>query len=568
MKKIITSLLLLLFLNASAQIGGGWDWAFNTGSLGGTTFKHLKYTSDGSEILMGGQALAAAYFGATTLTATPQGSLPGNIKFFGKINSTTTVTTIIRSFINIPVNFDCITTDDAGNFYIGGAFVSTTDFDFGNGVVIPASAFKMSVVAKFDAAGNTIWAKTFQMGATGSANNTILKLAVSNAGNVFFWGFNPNTDANGKRNSPLYKLDSNGNTIWFKDALNNSNIVSNVNQELYLSDKFIDTNENVHLFVSTASTSGYTFNGISYPTSNASAGSSTLISLDASGNLINGQTFQGGVTHFQVNRTTGNLIFGWNQFNSNPGAFQQLPHPFGSVVPSYANAFTGMMELDINLNFVKAKDYSTVLDNPFQITGSGNRFLSLPNGKLVIATKFYKTAAYSAGVNSMYPADANKYASAIIETDVNWNIEKFIFGGKAADTYQDYLIANNDTYIIASGFYAEEPGNFTSNPPLPTTSFGTVNLTGFNAASNFTTAYGTYSTGSSFRQDVAIAQCKSANFPSIASTTWLGISNNWNTPSNWSNGVPTNQLKAVFNAPTAFYPTVSTTPTAATLEVL
>lgn len=567
MKNTITSIFILLFVTTNAQIGDGWDWAFNTGSLGGTTFKHLKYTSDGSEIMMGGQALAAAYFGATTLTAPPQSGLPGNIKFFGKVNSATSSQTIIRSFINIPVNFDCITTDDAGNFYIGGAFVGVTDFDFGNGVIIPASDFKKSVIAKFDAAGNALWAKTFQMGATGSANNNVLKLAVSNAGNIFFWGFNPNADVNGKRNAPLYKLDSNGNTIWFKDALNNSSIVSNINNELYLSDKFIDANENVHLFVSTSSTLGFAFNGISYPTSNASAGSSTLISLNSNGDLINGQTFQGGVTHFQVNRTSGNLVFGWDQFNANPGAFQSLPHPFGTVAPSYINAFTGMMEITNTLSFVKAKDYSTTIDNPFQITGSGNRFLSLPNGKLLIATKFYKTAAYSAGVNSMYSADATKYASAIVETDVNWGLEKFIFGGKAADASQDYLLAFNDTYLIASGFYAEEPGYFTSTPPLPTTSFGTVNLTGFNAASNFTTAYGVYSTSSSFRFDEAIAQCKSANFPTINATTWLGVTNNWNTPSNWSNGVPTNVMKAVFNAPTPFYPTVAVSPTAATLEV-
>jgi hypothetical protein len=567
MKKIITFLLVLFAFNSNAQIGDGWDWAFNTGSFGGTTFKHLKYTADGSEIMMGGQALGAAYFGATTISAPAQGTYAGNIKFFGKINATTNAQTIIRSFINIPVNFDCITTDDAGNFYIGGAFVSTTDFDFGNGVTVVGAAFKMNVIAKFDPLGNTLWAKTFQMGATGSASNNVIKLAVSNAGNVFFWGFNPNADANGKRNAPLYKLDSNGNTIWFKDALNNSGIVSNVNSESYLSDKFIDANENVHLFVSTASTLGFAFNGISYPTSNASSGSSTLISLNSNGDLITGQTFQGGVTHFQVNRNSGNLIFGWSQFNANPGAFQSLPHPLASLIPSYANAFTGIMEITNNLSFVKAKDYSTTADNPFQITGSGNRFLSLPNGKLLIATKFYKNAAYNVGVNSMYPADATKYASAIIETDINWGLEKFIFGGKAADATQDYLLAYNDTYLIASGFYAEEPGYFTSNPPLPTTSFGSVNLTGFNAASDFTTAY-TFSNSSSFRFDVALAQCKSANFPSIGFTTWLGSTNNWNTPTNWSNGVPTNNMKAIFSGSVPNNPSISTSPNAATLEIM
>lgn len=570
MKKIFTFILSISALFSQAQIGGGWDWAFNTGSLGGTTFKHMKYNAAGTEILMGGQALAAAYFGSNTLTAPPQLSLPGNIKFFGKIDAATGASTIIRSFINIPVNFDCITTDDAGNFYIGGASVTTTDFDFGNGVTIPGSAFKMGVIAKFDATGNTLWAKTFQMGAVGAANNQVLKLAVANSGNIVFWGFNPNsttTTAPYNRNSPLYKLDNNGNILWYKDAINGSNTVGNTFKELYLSDKFIDKDENVYLFVSTSSASGYTFNGVAYPGGSNSYGSSTLISLNAAGVVTKAQTLEGGVSHFQVNRNNGNFIFGWTQLNANPGAFQNLPHPLGSVSPFYANAFTGMIETNKNLNFIKAKDYSTAVDNPFTASINNDKFLSLPNGKMLIATDFYKTVAFYLGVNSGYPADPTKYGNVIIETDTNWNMDKFITGGKAPSVDQTYLAAYNDTYLLGAGFYAEEPGYGTANPPLPTTSFGTVNLTGFNAASNMTTAYGTYSTSSALRYDVAIAQTKSPNFPTIPSTTWLGTTNNWNTESNWSNGVPTNTVKAVFTAGASNYPTVSSTPTAATLEI-
>lgn len=558
MKKTITLLLLLSVVNANAQIGGGWDWAFNTGSLGGTTYKHLKYSSDGSEILMGGQALVAAYFGSTTLTAPKQLSYPGNIKFFGKINTASGVPTIIRSFINIPVNFDCITTDDAGNFYIGGAFVGVTDFDFGNGVTIPASEFKTSVIAKFDNNGNTLWAKTFSMGTLGSANTQIFKLAVSNTGNVFFWGWNP-----GAANYPLYKLDSNGNSLWFKDATGSG--IGTSNNIDYLKDKFIDKDEKVHLFVYGTGTAGFTFDGVAHPGGSSTYGYSTLISLNTTGTVTNAQTFNGAATHFQVNRTNGNLIFRWNQFYPNPGAFQNLPHPFGTVSPYYANAFTGMMETDKNLNFIKAKDYSTILDNPFQVSGNYDKFLSLPNGKLLITTNFTKTAAYYAGTNSAYPADANNYVSAIIETDSNWNMEKFITGGKAGDTNQTYITAYNDTYLLGAEFSAVAAGETTTN--LPTTSFGTVNLTGFNAATDLTTAYGIYSTNSGLRKDVALAQCKSGNFPIIASTTWLGSTNDWNAPVNWTNGVPTNAVKAVFNTPTLNYPTFSTAPTAATLEV-
>lgn len=557
MKKLLF-LLILSFQFSQAQIGDGWDWAFNTGSLGGTTFKHLKYNASGTEILMGGQALAAAYFGSTTLTAPPQSGYPGNIKFFGKINSATSAQTIIRSFINIPLNFDCITTDAAGNFYIGGAFVGVTDFDLGNGVIIPGSEFKKSVIAKFDAAGNTLWAKSYDMGTLNSANTQVFKLAVSNAGNIFFWGWNP-----GSANYPLFKLDANGNTIWSKNATGTG--IGTNGYEDFLKDKFIDNYENVHLFVKGTGTAGFTFDGVAHPGGSSTYGFSTLISVNSGGNVFNAQTMDGGFSNFQVNRSSGNLVFFWNQFYPNPGAFQLLPHPFASVSPSYANAFEGMMETDKNLNFVKAKDYSTTLDNPFTASANYDKFLSLPNGKLIIAKTFAKTGAYSAGVNSVYPADANKFASSLIETDANWNIDKFISGGKAGDAGQTYITAFNDTYLLGAEFSAVQAGYSTT--ALPTTSFGTVNLTGFNAAPNMTTAYGTFSTNSGLRKDVAIVQCKSGNFPTIATTKWIGNNTNWNDPTNWNNGVPTNTMKALFDTPTANYPTVSTSPTAASLEV-
>lgn len=548
-------------MSSNAQIGGGWDWAFNTGSLGGEAIKYLKYTSDGSEILFGGTGLAAAYFGSTTLTAPAQPNYPGDIKYFGKINSATGVPTIIKSFSNLLINFDCITTDDAGNFYIGGGLSGTNPVDLGNGVSV--SGLNKVVIAKFDASGNAVWAKTFDLGVIVGYQKTIYKLAVSNSGNVFFLGYNPNLDANGKVNYPLYKLDSNGETLWYKDALNPNGIVGVFNDSS-LSDKFIDNNENVHLAI--GSTKGFTFDGVNYPgitTKTSLTVFSTLISLNASGTVLRGKTFESEVKSFQVNRTTGNLAFFWSQDTPNAAPFDKLPaQNYGTI-----GAFVGMIETDANFNFIRAKDFFTTYDNPFNIDNDKDIFLALPNGKLVIAKQFSKSKLYSAGVDYIHPSDP-KNASVIIETDANWNIAKFISGGKAPLTDQNVLAAYNDTYAMAAGFFSQDlsqiPGS--SNNLLPTTSYGTVNLTGFNAASDFETAYGTYSTFY-LRKDVAIVQTKSVNFPTIASTTWLGNSTNWNDASNWSNGVPTTAMKAVFSQPTSNYPTVFTSPKAASLEV-
>jgi len=561
MKKTITLILLLFVMNSNAQIGGGWDWAFNTGSLGGEAIKHLKYTSDGSEILFGGTALAAAYFGSTTLTAPAQPNYPGDIKYFGKINSATGIPTIIKSFSNLFINFDCVTTDDAGNFYIGGGLSGTNPADLGNGVSV--SGQNKVVIAKFDASGNAVWAKTFDLGLVGTIQKTIVRLAVSNSGNVFFLGYNPNVDADGKINYPLYKLDSNGETLWYKDALNPNGIVGVFN-ELSLNDKFIDNNENVHLAIGT--TAGFTFDGVNYPSPNNSPSITvytTMISLNASGNILKGKTFDAEVKSFQVNRTTGNLAFFLSQDNPNPSPFDKLPaQNYGPT-----GSFIGMIETDANFNFIRCKDFFTTYDNPFNIDNDKDIFLALPNGKLLIAKQFSKNKLFSAGVDYIHPSDPNN-ASVIIETDADWNITKFISGGKAPLTDQNVLAAYNDTYAMAAGFYSQDLSQTPGNPNnlVPTTSYGTVNLTGFNAAPDFNTAYGIHSTFY-LRKDVAIVQTKSVNFPTIAATTWLGNSTNWNDVSNWSNGVPTNSMKALFNQPTPNYPAVFTSPKAASLEV-
>ncbi|MEO7975594.1 T9SS type A sorting domain-containing protein [Flavobacterium sp.] len=556
MKKTITLILLLFIMNSNAQIGGGWDWAFNTGSLGGEAIKYLKYTNDGSEILFAGTGLAAAYFGSTTLTAPAQPNYPGEIKYFGKINSATGVPTILKSFSNMFINFDCITTDDSGNFYIGGGLSANNFVDLGNGVTV--SGANKVVIAKFDASGNAVWAKTFDLGVVGSYQKTIPRLAVSNSGNVFFLGYNPNLDANGKVNYPLYKLDSNGETLWYKDALNPNGIVGVFTNEQSLSDKFIDNNENVHLAI--GSTEGFTFDGVNYPRPNIRPSTtvySTIISLNESGTVLKAQTFDAETKSFQVNRTTGNLAFFWSQTRSNPAPFDQLPY----LISGNPTAFIGMVETDANFNFIRAKDLWTTYDNPFNIDNDKDIFLALPNGKLVIAKQFSKNKLFYAGVDYIHPSDP-KNASVIIETDADWNITKFISGGKAPLTAQNFLAAYNDTYAMAAGFYTQD----INQTPLPTTSYGTVNLTGFNAAPDFGTAYGIFSTFGQ-RQDVAIVQTKSANFPTIATTAWLGNSTNWNDIANWSNGVPTTVMKALFNQPTPNYPTVSTTPKAASLEV-
>ena len=132
------------------------------------------------------------------------------------------------------------------NFYAGGPVNSTTPLDFGNGVTL--DAYNKVAIVKFSAAGVALWAKGFQLGAIGIEGSQVTKLAVSSSGNVYFWGFNGPTEPNGNRNTPLVKLDNNGNTIWFKNAYNNLPAYY-FSEKSTFKDKFVDDADNVHLFV-------------------------------------------------------------------------------------------------------------------------------------------------------------------------------------------------------------------------------------------------------------------------------------------------------------------------------
>ncbi len=509
MRKIITSIVLFTILQANAQIGGGWDWAITTGSLGGANIKYMKYTADGKDILFGGDAVASVYFGSTTIIAPKISTSPGQIRFLGKINSSTGTATILKSFISIQFTIHCITTDDAGNFFIGATKTGDTDIDFGNGVIASGMSSN-AIIAKFDAAGNAVWSKTFAMGKEGIISNEVSKLAVSSKGNIYFLGRN-NNRVNSKVNTPLYKLDSNGNTLWYKDAFNEYGLKA---EKGISTDKFIDNEENVHLLG--MQVGGIDFDGVRYPGTTKVYGESTIISLDASGIITKAQTYDGFFYDYQVNRTTGNITFGWAENTTNAAPFNNLPHVMASYGATYAKRFSGMIETDKNFNFIRAKDNSTTLDNPFGFQNNGLKFLALPNGKLVYISPFGKKGEYIVG-EYFYPADANKDASAIVETDNNWNITKFITGGKSATSSPEYITAYNDTYAMTATFFAEN----ISPLPLPTTSYGSVNLTGFNASPELTTDYGIYSSSFTMRKDIAIVQTKSSNFPTITTNTLL-----------------------------------------------
>ena len=127
-------------------------------------------------------------------------------------------------------------TDGSGNVFVTGNFSGTADFDPGNETAILTSAGSADIfVAKFDSAGNYLWAK--QLG--GTNNDFGYDIAIDSAGNVLVTGefsgtadFDPGasvanlTSALGYYDAFIVKLDSNGNYVWAKQFVAQSGSLS------------------------------------------------------------------------------------------------------------------------------------------------------------------------------------------------------------------------------------------------------------------------------------------------------------------------------------------------------
>uniref|UniRef100_UPI0040490D7B T9SS type A sorting domain-containing protein n=1 Tax=Flavobacterium sp. TaxID=239 RepID=UPI0040490D7B len=133
-----------------------------------------------------------------------------------------------------------ISTDTSGNVYIAGNFQGTVDFDPSETIYNLTSVSPSSpnaFLAKFDALGNFIWAKSISV-------SSFKSMVLDNLGNIFLVGnfdgtvdFNPdpgvtfNLTANDETNVFILKLNSSGNFEWCKTLVGDHNVVKKVNYD-------------------------------------------------------------------------------------------------------------------------------------------------------------------------------------------------------------------------------------------------------------------------------------------------------------------------------------------------
>jgi hypothetical protein len=172
--------------------------------------------------------------------------------------------------------------DASGNTYVAGTFVSST-ITFGTYTLTNAGICDM-FVAKYDANGNVLWAKS----EGGTAADEALSVAVDASGNIYMAGYfesptitfgsytliNTTTGSN-LGDISLTKYDANGNVLWAKSAGGTQGDIAY--------SIAVDASGNTYM-------TGYFYSPIltigSYTLTNAGIDDAFLAKYDANGNVL------------------------------------------------------------------------------------------------------------------------------------------------------------------------------------------------------------------------------------------------------------------------------------------
>lgn len=209
-----------------------------------------------------------------------------------------------------------VATDHHGGVYVGGKFNSPT-FSIGSAVLVNSGGYD-GFLAKFDAAGNFIWAKAYG----GAGNQEISALAVSPTDKLYAAGTGFN----------LAKMDGNGNILWQLTT-----------PTAYASEIALDSKESIYIggrgTFSKYSTDGSFRYTKTFPTSVNGGGSFFYLSVDRLDNIHVG--IFGASTFWNVGPPTNqNILIEYSSrlwFDS-AGIFQghqQLSSNFNNDITSY-----------------------------------------------------------------------------------------------------------------------------------------------------------------------------------------------------------------------------------------
>ena len=221
--------------------------AFSTVPVGGTASLYSYYipsgrtkiAADGSLYFIAAMSTGTVSFGSTSLS-----NAAGYSALIAKMDSTGSPLwmKMLPSSATATVSIFDLDVDVSGNLYVGGSFTGTVDFNPGLAVNNLASAGGYDAfVAKYDAAGNYVWAQRY--GGTGyeslksiCTDGTIVYMAGDHTG-TFTYGASSATVNGTGQNVFLARAQASdglpGASGWIRTAYTSTNAAASIRVKLY-----------------------------------------------------------------------------------------------------------------------------------------------------------------------------------------------------------------------------------------------------------------------------------------------------------------------------------------------
>lgn len=474
MKKTLLFILFCLTAIVSAQNNAtDFDWAFNTGG-GYNTTKRIQYNSQGDLLCMVNIGNKTT-FGSTAMQGQGFSVFPGNVTFIGKRTQAGVKSVLVKALSSnsYVANFDDFAIDSNDNIIVSGTvFNATTPYDFGNGVTLLGKGY---FVAKYNANGQCQWAKLFTLNvATISSTNVPIALGILPNNDIYFAA----RSSNGNQPFWLLRLDSNGTEIWHKEwILPTSNYIKITTSK---NNCFFDNTGKAYFYITNLYSEAITVDGVAL-TIPAGAHPTGAHILTIDGNGANGifTSHKGAIGDLAVEKTTGNVLVKWAQYNANPAPFNTVNHT--------NNVYQGIVALDANRNYLNSTP------NPVLDQADIDAVFPLGNLKFVGMKLIMPGNSITAGSQTF---TATKYTPAWKFFD-NFVMSKFVAHpelNEYSSTVYPFIAAFNNKLAV-SGSYS-----LTNNATV------NVNGTTLTSCENDLTFAATFPAFASLAGDLFIAQ--------------------------------------------------------------
>ncbi|SOD12413.1 hypothetical protein [Pedobacter xixiisoli] len=538
MKKLLLIVMLLNTAIASkAQFANGGDRAMNFGGAG-SDVEELRYV--GTDLYFFARMMGKYQFAGTNYDAGAIGSYPDQDLLFGKISASGTQT-LLRRFKSVELS---AINGGARIGADGSLYVLRLGMGMAQNIGSLTTPTYGVQLLKIDASGQPGAVKklnTFsdiEFGTTGVAGPNLYAMQVKDNGDIYAI-LKSNTIRGSVYAARVLKLDNAGEEIWHYEMTSPNAGTSTAGILVDgMPRQFVDDAGNLTFKVATTGTMSFNGDNLPYEEPYVYAGYGNLknwiISLNSSGAKKWNTSAYISPTFYGVDPQSGEIYINYQYSRQSPAVaasiapFSSLPNiappPAFSYIPA-VYAWSGIITLNTSGSIAKSKA------NYVNATAYPTQMQIADNGRKVLFSATANGNVFKAGDNFI-SFDASGHAAMEVDADFNPLTVFRLPAGSA-------MALGNHKFAFGGSFKTQTTiGSTTLIPNFIDTDFGTR-----------------FPAWASIKTDVLIAEGNLDQVSTIPeSTTWKGLSTNWNDVANWTNGIPTNSMRAVFSGTPANMP--------------